>query len=112
MRQPDGSYCDAACQAPALAEFQATVANISGNIAQANAALGANITVGALMYDCEKVEWSHAGANYHSDSELPQFLGYQHRAPYPPQKRIVQPQPTVCPATDGCSVSPTHLWAV
>jgi hypothetical protein len=80
MLQPDGSYCDAACQAPALAEFQATVANISGNIAQANAALGANVTVGALMYDCEKVEWSHAGDNYRNEAELPHFLAVATRA--------------------------------
>ena len=63
MQQPDGSYCDESCQAPAAHKFQASVANVSANIADANSVLGVNITVGALMYDCETVEWSHVGAN-------------------------------------------------
>ena len=74
MQQLDGTWCDEACQAPALAEFQASVKNMSGNIDRANAALGTNITVGALMYDCEMVEWAHPGQNYQAEADLPRFL--------------------------------------
>ena len=80
MQQPDGAWCDEACQAPALAEFQASVRNASGEIARANAALGANISVGALIYDCETVEWAHPGDNYDSEADLPRFLQVATRA--------------------------------
>ena len=79
-QQPDGAWCDEACQAPALAEFQASVRNASGEIARANAALGANISVGALIYDCETVEWAHPGDNYRSEADLPRFLQVATRA--------------------------------
>eukprot|EP01045_Picozoa_sp_COSAG04_P026301 COSAG04_NODE_3628_length_2662_cov_1.405384_2_plen_448_part_00 len=80
MQQADGAWCDEACQAPALAEFQASVRNVSGEIARANAALGANISVGALIYDCETVEWAHPGDNYDSEADLPRFLQVATRA--------------------------------